>query len=111
MVQSTQQSANPYGDMSWTARIFVFLGVPIFFGLFGFALAYIEKIRDSEYEVDITRDFVWPWALGMGFVTIVGFRTGGFKRGVGERTVLRRATVPAPAPPAAARVGRDKKTK
>lgn len=108
MAQSAPQDANPYGEMSWTARIFLFLGVPIAFGLFGFAIAYVEKIKDKEYEVDVTRDFVWPWALGMAFVTVVGFRTGGFKRGIGQRPVLRSVPAPVPAP---VRSGRDKKTK
>lgn len=80
-----QQDTNPYGEMSWTARIIVFLGIPILFGFGGFALSYIQAFKDDLHEVDITRDFVWPWGLGMALVTVIGFRTGGFRRGVGQK--------------------------
>lgn len=83
-----QQNKNAYGEMSLTARIIVFLGVPVLFGLFGFALAHIEKIRDPSHEVDITRDFVWPWGLGMALVTVIGFRTGGFRRGIVQKPLI-----------------------
>lgn len=82
-----QQDVNPWGEMSLTSRVIVFLGVPILFGFSGFAVSYLQAMKDNLHEVDITRDFVWPWGLGMALVTVIGFRTGGFRRGLGQRPI------------------------
>ena len=82
-----QQDVNPWGEMSLTSRVIVFLGIPILFGIFGFAVSYLQAINDDLHDVDVTRDFVWPWGLGMALVTVIGFRTGGFRRGLGQRPI------------------------
>jgi len=74
-----------HGEMSWTARFIVFIGVPVLFGFGGFAISYLQAFTDPLHKIDITNDFVYPAALAMLVVTVVGFRTGGFRRGIGQK--------------------------
>lgn len=79
--------------MSLTGRLLVFLLVPCLTGLVGLASSYLQSTRSSPsnkdddeeaHTIDFDRDFVTPFLLGLAFVIVIGFQTGGFKIGSGS---------------------------
>lgn len=78
------ENANQWGELSWTARAYIFVGVPVLFGWMGLVISYIETLNDELHQIDFKKDFVWPWGFGLLFVIVVGFRTGGFKGTPGQ---------------------------
>jgi len=77
-----------FGQMSLTGRLLVFIVVPCLTGLLGLASSYLQSkraLQDDDtslpHTVDFDRDFVTPFLLGLAFVIVIGFQTGGFKGG------------------------------
>ena len=87
---ATQRNNNggDFGQMSLTARLLVFIIVPLLTGFIGLAASYLQSTRpppddndgkQQQHTVDFDRDFVTPALLGLAFVIIIGFQTGGFR--------------------------------
>lgn len=72
--------------MSLTGRLLVFLLIPTCTGLIGLFSSYLQSTRsDNEnnkdgdpHKIDLDRDFVTPFLLGLALVIVVGFQTKGF---------------------------------
>lgn len=79
-------SSGDFGQMSLTARLLVFLLIPTSTGLIGLFSSYLQSTRsppnnddDGEaHTIDIDRDFVTPFLLGLALVIVIGFQTKGF---------------------------------
>ena len=75
--------------MSFKARLLVFIIVPLSTGFIGLFASYLQSTRtdvtlnkdNKPHEIDFDRDFVTPALLGLAFVIVIGFQTGGFQIG------------------------------
>ena len=90
----TNNDENPYGQMSLTARLLVFLLVPSATGLIGLFSSFLQSTRtplegQDPHTIDLDRDFMTPFLLGLAFVIVIGFQTGGF-RVAGGMTAMER---------------------
>mmetsp|Transcript_19352 Transcript_19352/g.28874 ORF Transcript_19352/g.28874 Transcript_19352/m.28874 type:complete len:154 (+) Transcript_19352:158-619(+) len=91
---ATTNDENPYGQMSLTARLLVFLLVPSATGLIGLFSSFLQSTRtppegQEPHTIDLDRDFMTPFLLGLAFVIVIGFQTGGF-RVAGGMTAMER---------------------
>eukprot|EP00521_Asterionellopsis_glacialis_P011255 CAMPEP_0195294922 /NCGR_PEP_ID=MMETSP0707-20130614/16206_1 /TAXON_ID=33640 /ORGANISM="Asterionellopsis glacialis, Strain CCMP134" /LENGTH=166 /DNA_ID=CAMNT_0040356013 /DNA_START=117 /DNA_END=617 /DNA_ORIENTATION=- len=68
---------NPQG-LTVLGRIAVFLGFPLGVGLVSLYLSYMRNFRKGDKEIDLDRDFVFPFLLSLSTVIVVGFQTKGF---------------------------------
>ncbi len=65
----------------------MFICVPCLTGIIGLVSSYLESKRplkddgDKPHTIDFDRDFVTPFLLGLAFVIVIGFQTGGFTVG------------------------------
>ncbi|KAL7523367.1 hypothetical protein ACHAXR_000144, partial [Thalassiosira sp. AJA248-18] len=70
--------------MPLTARLLIFVFIPTFTGLCGLGISYLQQLQgkylnsDNNDRVNFDRDFVSPFLLGLAFVIVIGFQTGGF---------------------------------
>mmetsp|Transcript_26076 Transcript_26076/g.40958 ORF Transcript_26076/g.40958 Transcript_26076/m.40958 type:complete len:156 (-) Transcript_26076:153-620(-) len=77
-------TSGDFGQMSLTGRLLVFLLVPTSTGLIGLFSSFLQSTRPKENEgdephtIDLDRDFVTPFLLGLALVIVVGFQTKGF---------------------------------
>lgn len=77
---SDKNSNNGGAEMSWVARIVIFLGFPTAMGFLGLYMAYLETIRNpGEREIDFDTDFIIPFLLALTMCIVIGFQTKGFK--------------------------------
>ncbi|KAL7477333.1 hypothetical protein ACHAW6_003143, partial [Cyclotella cf. meneghiniana] len=70
---------HPPTKMSITARFLVFTGLPLLFGVAGLGASYLQTKSVPNHQIDFNRDFVVPCILVMLLVSVIGFKTGGFK--------------------------------
>ena len=74
-------AANPASrgfQMSWMARLGIFIAFPCLVGCAGLYAGYLESIRRPEREIDFDSDFIVPFLLAMTFAIVVGFQTKGY---------------------------------
>ncbi len=88
--QRNESISGDFGRMSLKARLLVFIIVPLSTGFIGLAASYLQSTRttdvtlnkdDKPHEIDFDNDFVTPALLGLAFVIVIGFQTGGFQIG------------------------------
>ena len=88
--QRNESSDGDFGKMSLKARLLVFIIVPLSTGFIGLAASYLQSTRTTDvtlnkdnkpHEIDFDNDFVTPALLGLAFVIVIGFQTGGFQIG------------------------------
>jgi len=72
------ESRGGLGQMSWRARIVLFIVFPVMAGCMGMCAAHLEHRRKPEREIDFDSDFMMPFLLGLVFVIVVGFQTRGY---------------------------------
>lgn len=81
--RSNESSNGDFGKMSLKARLLVFIIVPLSTGFLGLAASYLQLgtlDKDNKpHEIDFDTDFVTPALLGLAFVIVIGFQTGGFQ--------------------------------
>ena len=80
---SNESSNGDFGKMSLKARLLVFIIVPLSTGFLGLAASYLQlgtlNKDNKPHEIDFDADFVTPALLGLAFVIVIGFQTGGFQ--------------------------------
>jgi len=64
--------------MTFLGKILVYIGFPLFVGIFGLYLAYLEQIKDSTRKLSFDQDFMLPFMLATAMVIVVGVQTNGF---------------------------------
>ena len=80
----TSNTSRDGAKMPWVARLLIFVFVPSFTGLCGLGISYLQQIQGIEdadgqpHAINFDRDFVTPFLLGLAFVVVIGFQTGGF---------------------------------
>ncbi|CAJ1899501.1 unnamed protein product [Cylindrotheca closterium] len=53
---------------------------PCIVGGISLTIAIIEQRRNSDYELNIDRDFMYPFVLALCLTMVVGFQTKGFTK-------------------------------
>eukprot|EP00573_Skeletonema_grethae_P006393 CAMPEP_0201692796 /NCGR_PEP_ID=MMETSP0578-20130828/5586_1 /ASSEMBLY_ACC=CAM_ASM_000663 /TAXON_ID=267565 /ORGANISM="Skeletonema grethea, Strain CCMP 1804" /LENGTH=165 /DNA_ID=CAMNT_0048178223 /DNA_START=161 /DNA_END=658 /DNA_ORIENTATION=+ len=109
-------SSGDFGQMSLTARLLVFLLIPISTGLIGLFSSYLQSTRTNGEEnkdgephtIDLDRDFVTPFLLGLALVIVVGFQTKGFTVAGGMTEMERKYAVAWPKARRVRRVRRER---
>lgn len=91
--RNESNNGGDFGKMSLKARLLVFIIVPLSTGFIGLAASYLQSTRNTDvtlnkdnkpHEIDFDNDFVTPALLGLAFVIVIGFQTGGFQGGRGD---------------------------
>ena len=73
-----QNADQPVQSMTFLGKILVYIGFPLFVGIFGLYLAYLEQIKDSTRKLSFDQDFMLPFMLATAMVIVVGVQTNGF---------------------------------
>ena len=65
-------------QISWTARLAIFIVFPLTMGLLGLYMGYLETLRKPDRKLSIENDFIMPFLLALAFTIVVGFQTKGY---------------------------------
>jgi hypothetical protein len=63
-----------------TARIAIFLIFPLIVGSLSILVGLIEKRKNPDYELDVDRDFMFPFMLALCLTLVIGFQTRGYTK-------------------------------
>jgi hypothetical protein len=64
--------------LTFLGKLGIFLGFPLFCGFMGLYMWYFASLKDPQRKVDLDRDFIMPFLLGLAMVVVVGIQTNGF---------------------------------
>ncbi|CAB9516787.1 expressed unknown protein [Seminavis robusta] len=65
-------------QITWMARIAVFIAFPSLVGCLGLYMGYLESRRKPERKLSMEVDFIMPFLLALSMAIVVGFQTKGY---------------------------------
>lgn len=60
-------------------RFLLFVGFPIAVGVLALYFSYLQTFKNADHEISLDQDFILPCFLGLAFIVVIGFQTGGFR--------------------------------
>jgi hypothetical protein len=77
---SDSEQVNSKGGITILGRISVFLIFPSIVGGLSLLVGLLSKHKNAEYQLNLDRDFVFPFFLALSLVLLITFQTKGFSK-------------------------------